>query len=407
MDLSLTQEIMVWGFVIALVMGAVANKTNFCTMGAVSDWVNIGDTGRFRSWVFAMAVAVLGVTLMGLFGVMDPAVTASSSFPPYRTPNFSWARNIVGGLLFGIGMTLGSGCGNKTLVRIGGGNIKSVVVLAFLALGAYLMMFNNATIRLLQVPLDSVAINMNSTLGAPGQSLGGIVGSLLGTSVATTNYVLGGLVVLGMLVWVLKSSDFRGRFNTVLGGGVIGLGVVGAWYITAGPMGQAWQEELMFAAQNPVQHAAPQSYTFVSPGGDLARWVTEGFAINLLSFGLMALAGVIVGSLVWALISRTFRFEWFASWRDAGNHALGGFLMGIGGVLGMGCTIGQGVTGISTLAIGSFLTFAAIVLGAALTMKVQFYKMVYEEEASFPKALAASLADLKLFPNSLRQLEPV
>ncbi|MFB6261456.1 MAG: YeeE/YedE family protein [Thiohalorhabdaceae bacterium] len=304
-------------------------------------------------------------------------------------------------------MTLGSGCGNKTLVRIGGGNIKSVVVLAFLALGAYLMMFNNATIRLLQVPLDSVAINMNSTLGAPGQSLGGIVGSLLGTSVATTNYVLGGLVALGMLVWVLKSSDFRGRFNTVLGGGVIGLGVVGAWYITAGPMGQAWQEELMFAAQNPVQHAAPQSYTFVSPGGDLARWVTEGFATNLLSFGLMALAGVIVGSLVWALISRTFRFEWFASWRDAGNHALGGFLMGIGGVLGMGCTIGQGVTGISTLAIGSFLTFAAIVLGAALTMKVQYYKMVYEEEASFPKALAASLADLKLFPNSLRQLEPV
>jgi len=407
MDLSLTQEILVWGFVIALIMGAVANKTNFCTMGAVSDWVNINDTGRMRSWVFAMAVAIVGVMVMGLTGVMDPAVTASGSFPPYRTPNFSWARNIVGGLLFGIGMTLGSGCGNKTLVRIGGGNLKSVVVLVFLAIGAYLMMFNNTVLRIVQVPLDSVALNLNTTIGATEQSLGGIVGSLIGTSAGATNLVLGALVVLAMLVWVFKSKDFHGRFNNILGGAVIGLGVVGAWYITAGPMGQQWQEELMFAAQPPVQHAAPQSYTFVSPAGDLARWITDGFAMNLISFGLLAAAGVILGSLLWGLISRTFRFEWFNSWKDAGNHVVGGFLMGIGGVLGMGCTIGQGVTGISTLAIGSFLTFAAIVVGAALTMKVQFYKMVYEDEATFGKALIAGLADLKLVPNSLRQLEAV
>jgi hypothetical protein len=407
MDLSLTQEILVWGFVIAVIMGAVANKTNFCTMGAVSDWVNINDTGRMRSWVFAMSVAILGVMAMGLFGVMDPSVTASGSFPPYRTPNFSWARNIVGGLLFGIGMTLGSGCGNKTLVRIGGGNLKSIVVLVFLAIGAYLMMFNNTVLRIVQVPLDSVAINLSTTMGASEQSLGGIVSAALGGSVGTLNLVLGGLLVLGMLFWVFKSKDFHGRFNNILGGAVIGLGVVGAWYITAGPMGQQWQQELMFAAQPPVQHAAPQSYTFVSPAGDLGRWITDGFAMNLISFGLVAAAGVILGSLLWGLISRTFRFEWFNSMKDAGNHIVGGFLMGIGGVLGMGCTIGQGVTGISTLALGSFLTFGAIVLGAALTMKVQFYKMVYEEEATFGKALIAGLADLKLVPNSLRQLEAV
>jgi len=407
MDLSLTQEILVWGFVIALIMGAVANKTNFCTMGAVSDWVNINDTGRFRSWVFAMTVAIAGVLVLSASGFMDPSVTASGSFPPYRTPNFSWARYIIGGLLFGIGMTLGSGCSNKTLVRIGGGNLKSVVVLIFLAIGAYLMMFNNTAIRLLQVPLDSVALNLSNAMGASGQSMGDIVGSLTGVSAATMNYVLGVIVVLGLLFWTFKSKDFTGRFNNILGGAVIGLGVVGAWYITAGPMGQQWQQELMFAAQPPVQHASPQSYTFVSPTGDLARWVSEGFSTSLLSFGLLALAGVILGSLLWGLISRTFRFEWFASWRDAFNHIIGGFLMGIGGVMAMGCTIGQGVTGISTLAVGSFLAFGSIVLGAALTMKVQYYKLVYEEEATFPKALAAGLADLKLLPNSLRQLEAV
>ncbi len=408
MELSLTQQILVWGFLIALVMGAVANKTNFCTMGAVSDWVNIRDTGRMRSWMFAIAVAMAGMLVMSLFKVMDPAITAdgSQTFPPYRTPNFAWPRYILGGLLFGVGMTLGSGCGNKTLVRIGGGNLKSLVVLVFLAIGAYLMMFNVTTQKLLLKPLQPATINL-SGWGAADQSLGGIIGTLAGLPAATVNYVLGGLLVLGLVFLAFKSVDFRKRSNNILGGAVIGLGVVGGWYITAGPMGQKWMQELMFAVQPPVKHAAAQSYTFVSPGGDLARWLTGGFGANLLSFGLMALAGVIIGSFLWALVSRTFRLEWFASWRDAVNHVVGGFLMGIGGVMGMGCTIGQGVTGISTLALGSGLTFGFIVLGAALTMKVHYYKLVYEDEASFPKALAAGLADLKLLPRSLRQLEAV
>ncbi|KPV40044.1 hypothetical protein AN478_07710 [Thiohalorhabdus denitrificans] len=417
MDLTLTQEILLWGFLVAVVMGAVANKTNFCTMGAVSDWVNIQDTGRMRSWIFAMAVAMAGVMLMGVTGVMDPAITAIgsgqadpftglSTFPPYRNGNFVWLGHLVGGLLFGIGMTLGSGCGNKTLVRIGGGNFKSVVVLVFIALGAYLMMFHAPTQRILQVPMSSVAVDLQG-LGATDQSLGGILGPILGASASTMNYVLGTILVIALLAFAFKSQDFRGRFNNILGGGVIGLGVVAAWYVTAGPKGQEWMGELAMASDKPVQHASAQSYTFISPAGDLARWVTEGFGSSLLSFGLMALAGVIVGSLLWSLVSRTFRFEWFASWKDAGSHIIGGLLMGIGGVMGMGCTIGQGVTGVSTLALGSFLTFAAIVVGAALTMKIQFYKMVYEDEATFGKALIAGLADMKLLPNGMRSLEQV
>ena len=102
-----------------------------------------------------------------------------------------------------------------------------------------------------------------------------------------------------------------------------------------------------------------------------------------------------------------FRIEWFASWKDFAVHIIGGLLMGIGGVLAMGCTIGQAVTGASTMAMGSFLTFFAIVFGSALTMKIQFYKMVYEEEASFSKALVAGLADMKLLPNSFRKFDKV
>src|SRR5210317_267130 len=116
-------------------MGAIVNKTNFCTMGAVSDWVNIGDTGRFRAWLFAIAIALLGVTVLEAAGV----VNVTSAFPPYRGPQLIWAENLLGGILFGIGMTLASGCGNKCLVRIGGGNLKSIMVFAVIAVIAYFM----------------------------------------------------------------------------------------------------------------------------------------------------------------------------------------------------------------------------------------------------------------------------
>lgn len=121
----------------------------------------------------------------------------------------------------------------------------------------------------------------------------------------------------------------------------------------------------------------------------------------------MSLFGVVLGSFLWALISRNFRFEWFASVRDFVNHFIGALLMGLGGVLALGCTIGQGITGISTLAIGSLIAFGGIVLGSALTMKVQYYRMVYEGEASGLAALITALVDLRLLPQSMRRLKPV
>ena len=107
------------------------------------------------------------------------------------------------------------------------------------------------------------------------------------------------------------------------------------------------------------------------------------------------------------LISRSFRIEWFVDMKDFINHLVGAILMGFGGVLAMGCTIGQAVTGVSTLAIGSFIAFAGIVFGSALTMKIQYYKLVYEEEATFLSALVSSLADMRLLPNGMRKLEKV
>ena len=135
-DFASAQSFFLWStFAIALIMGAVVNKTGFCTMGAVSDWVNMGDTGRMRAWILAIAVGVLGVTGLEAAGL----VNVTSTFPPYRQTSLVWLENVVGGALFGIGMTLASGCGNKTLIRIGGGNIKSIMVLLVIAVIAYFM----------------------------------------------------------------------------------------------------------------------------------------------------------------------------------------------------------------------------------------------------------------------------
>jgi uncharacterized membrane protein YedE/YeeE len=141
--------------------------------------------------------------------------------------------------------------------------------------------------------------------------------------------------------------------------------------------------------------------------GQTVGYVARGLDTSLLTFGVMAFLGVIAGSLLWSLASRSFRFEWFNSVGDFVTHLVGAILMGFGGVLAMGCTIGQAVTGISTLAVGSFLTFFAIVLGSALTMKTQYYKLVYEEDATLVSALVTSLADLHLLPNGLRKHDKV
>ena len=416
-DFASAQSIFLWStFAIALIMGAVVNKTNFCTMGAVSDWVNMSDTGRMRAWVLAIAVGVLGVTALEAAGL----VNVTGTFPPYRQTNFVWLENVLGGALFGIGMTLASGCGNKTLIRIGGGNLKSIMVLLVIALIAYFMInpfpgSDKTLYSTLFYPWTNptaVALTTNQDLGA----------MLFGDKAATGRMVMGAVIGGLLLIWAFKSADFRSSFDNILGGLVVGLAVLAAWYVTSNIRVDASGDILtlqsfvqdwdLYAPADAVRPAvagplAAQSFTFINPMGQTLGYVASGFDHTLLTFGIMALAGVIAGSLLWSLISRNFRIEWFASVRDFFNHLVGAILMGFGGVLAMGCTIGQGITGFSTLALGSILTFVAIVLGSAITMKVQYYKMVYESEATFLKAFVTALADLRLLPAGMRKLEAV
>ena len=411
------QSFMLWAvFIIALVMGAVVNKTNFCTMGAVSDFVNMGDTGRMRAWFLAMAVAILGVTLLEYTGLLN----LSGSFPPYRNSNIVLAENILGGLMFGIGMTLASGCGNKCLVRIGGGNLKSIIVFLIVGTLASFMInpFPGSDKTIYSVLFYGWTNPMSVDVLKP-QDIGSLVG---GSEPSAMRLIVGVVIFLAMGHFIFKSKEFRSNADNMIGGAVVGLAVLAAWFVSGNVIVNADGEVLslqqyysqwdMLAdsdAGKPAAGAmlATQSYTFINPMGQALNYLAGGLDGSLMTFGVVAVFGVVAGSLIWSLISRSFRIEWFNSASDVANHVIGAILMGIGGTLAMGCTIGQAVTGISTLAVGSILTFGAIFLGSALTMKIQYYKMVYEDEATVMKALITGLVDLKLLPESMRKLDAI
>ncbi len=379
MQVDLYSQSLLWFFALAVVFGAVAQRSDFCTMGAVSDWINIGSLNRMRSWMLAIATAIIGVGILEFSGTLDLGLTTSNetSTPPYRSATFIWLRHLLGGLMFGIGMTLASGCGNKTLVRIGGGNLKSIVVLAVMGLAAWWMLFTNFSFDAFLSWMMPLAIDF-SARGIDGQDLPAVIFGLGDIERGSTHTLIVALAVaLPLLYWVLRAPEFRRDLELLLAGLVIGLLIVIAWYVTAGPDGIALLEELDFAEQRPFFTGA-QSFTFVGPAGHLAQYLKEGFAPLFLTFGVVTVAGVILGSLTYSLVGGKFRWEWFASGADFARHVVGGLLMGFGGVLAMGCTIGQGISGMSTLALGSLVTLVSIVAGSAATMKYQYYRMMRE-----------------------------
>jgi uncharacterized membrane protein YedE/YeeE len=215
-------SVVTWsGFGIAFVAGAVAQRTNFCTMGAVSDVVNMGSWGRMRMWLLAMAVAIAGATALQLTGSVDLAKSI------YPRPSLPLASFLLGGFLFGVGMTLGSGCGNKTLVRIGAGSLKSVVVLTFLAISAYMTL--KGLFGVWRVTwLDPLAIDLGAR-GIAGQDLPSLAAAAFGVAGPGVYAGVAAAVVVALAVFVFKDREFRGSFDHILGGVVIGAAVVAGW----------------------------------------------------------------------------------------------------------------------------------------------------------------------------------
>jgi uncharacterized membrane protein YedE/YeeE len=369
MDASvLVKTIVWWGFGLGIVFGFIANKTNFCTMGAVSDVVNMGHWGRMRAWLLAIAVAMIGTNLLAYFGYLDLSKTI------YTGSNFPWLAYIVGGLCFGVGMTLASGCANRTLVRVGGGNLRSVVVFIYLGFAALVTLkgiLGAFRVNVLQAPAVTIQLDHGQTLPA-------LLSGMFGLSPSTLQPVIAGVIGLAILIFVFKDRTFRNSLDNNLSGLIIGLLVIGGWYLT-GHLGFGENPDTLEMTYMGTNSHLAESMSFVAPTGyTLEYWAYWTDASNIVTFGVATVFGVGIGSFLYALVTKSFRWEAFSSAQDMFYHIIGGTLMGFGGVTAMGCTIGQGITGVSTLSLGSFLALASIIAGSAITMKIQYSIMMRE-----------------------------
>lgn len=346
------------------VFGATVQRTNFCTMGSISDIVFMGDWRRFRAWLLAIAVALLGTQALHTAGVVD--IYGSI----YLTPSLGWLGAIIGGLMFGFGMTLTGGCGSKILVRIGGGNLKSLV--AALVLGLFAAMTLRGLIADARIGLEGVSNVDLAAAGFAAQGLADLAGAALGTGTEAVRWPLAGILAVVILWFCFRDAGFRTSPKDIAAGLVIGLLVPVGWLIT-GVLGHDDFEPTRLA-----------SFTFVAPIGDgiLYLMTFTGATVN---FGIASVAGVIAGAFAMALARGEFHLETFGERSDLVRHMVGGAIMGVGGVLALGCTIGQGITGLSTLALGSLIAWLSIIAGAV-------YGMKYLEEDSLGGALRALFA---------------
>ncbi|MFM7849094.1 MAG: YeeE/YedE family protein [Rubrivivax sp.] len=360
---GLTSQVLWAAFGLAAVFGAIAQRTHFCTMGAVADIVNIGDWSRMRMWALAIGVAMLGFNAMVYLGWVE----AGKSF--YAGSRLIWLSNLLGGALFGVGMVLASGCGSKTLVRIGGGSLKAVVVFVVLAIAAYATMRGIVGVARVAT-VDAVAVTLPT-----GQDLPSMLAGVAGLDRRVLALALGGVLGGGLVLWALWRPEGRSA-DVLLAGIGIGLVVVGVWWVS-GRLGHLEEHpktlEEAFLATNSQRM---ESLTFVAPIAYTVDWlIMFSDKSKVLTIAVVSTVGVIVGALASALATRSFRWEGFAGTQDTAHHLVGAVLMGVGGVTAMGCTVGQGLSGVSTLALGSFLAFAGIVGGAVIGLRYQVWQL--------------------------------
>ena len=364
-DMAAIGQHVLWAaFGLAILFGAIAQRTHFCTMGAVGDIVNMGDWTRMRMWVLAIGVAVLGFNGMVALGWLD----AGKSI--YAAPRLLWLSHTVGGLMFGFGMVLASGCGSKTLVRIGAGNLKSLVVFIVMGVAAFATL-KGITAVLRVATVDAVAVNLST-----GQDLPSLLAPALGAAKQDLALWIGGVLGLSMVGWALMRAEGRSA-DVLLGGLGSGAVIAGIWWVT-GRLGYVAEDPntLQEAFVGATSAQRMEALSFVAPVAYTLDWLMFfSDKSKVLTIGIVSTVGVAVGSALYALATRSFRWEAFRGVEDVGNHLVGAVLMGVGGVVALGCTIGQGMSGLSTLSLGSAIALLAIIVGAVAALRFQMWRL--------------------------------
>ena len=323
-------------------IGFVARQSNFCTLGAIEETYYGTERSRLRTWVLAVGVALAGTQALDFAGIID----LRQSF--YLDPELRLIGSVVGGMLFGLGMALVGTCAFGMLVRAGGGDMRSLVSILMLGIVGYTTANGILAYFGLYVVIPSnIALEGSATSSISDLMFGGSTSARLGLVVVLS---------VGTIGWALSSSRFRANRSAVISGLVVGLVIVYGWWATA-HYGQGGFERVQF-----------ESYRFARPIGDTLMYVMT-FSGATITFPIGGVFGVLGGAFVASKLDGSFRFEAFDDAREMRRHFGGASLMGIGSILALGCTIGQGMSGVSTLSVNSFLTVAAIAFSAWLGIR--------------------------------------
>lgn len=359
------QTIQTWvlssGFLVCLAFGYVIQRSRFCTMGALSDWFNLGDSQRVQMWALALGLSIVGFQSMALLDWIDPLKTI------YATGPMLWLSALVGGLLFGLGMVFASGCGSKNLARVGAGSLKALVVVIVMGVSAL------ATMRGITAVLRHHTVDTQTWSTTAGNTLSAWIDYGWAQQWASAGPWLSLSLGLALGAWALRRGEGLG-WESVLGAIGVAACVTAMWWVSG---------HLGFLAEHPktlesvyvaTQSGRMESLSFSAPMALHLDWLMYfSDTHKTLNLSVVSVWGVITGAGIYAWHSRSFRWEGFCDTQDTALHVLGAALMGVGGVTAMGCTVGHGLSGLSTLSVISAWAMLGMVAGAWLGFKIQLW----------------------------------
>ena len=330
------------GLVIGLAYGAVGLLSGFCLLSGLRGWWSQGDSRLIRTYALALGVVIVVAQLLAARGVVDLGKSI------YLQPSFSAPLMFFGGLLFGYGMVLANGCGSRALVLLGGGNLRSFVVVIVLGITAQM------TLKGLIAP-GRIALLQMSQVSPRIISLPALL-SALGVGEAFTRMLAASVISGALIIFAFGHAPFQRAWGQIAAGIAVGLLVAAGWFATG------------YLGADDFNPAPVTSLTFIAPIADTVQYAMLSTGLTL-NFGIAMVGGVFAGSLVTALATRRFHWEGFNSPRHMLRSIGGAALMGAGGAMAYGCSIGQGLTGLSTLALASFVAAGGILLGSAAGLR--------------------------------------
>lgn len=323
-----------------IILGLAARLGDFCTLQAIEATVYGNNQTRLRMWGVALGVAILGTFCLSAFGVLD----LSDTF--YHAIKWNPVASIVGGLLFGYGMAYTGNCGFSALARIGGGDLRALVASIVMAIFAYMTLGG---------PLAELRVRLFPEVEA--QTDQGIA-YLMASWTGLPEIAVAVVVALALLIWGLAYAGLRARPGSIFWSAMVGLAIVSGWWGTA----------LIAQYSLGAVEVDVQSHSYTAPLGRTLLWLMTSTAGGI-NFSVGSVLGLVVGGFLGSLIKGHFRWEACEDPQELGRQMTGAALMGVGGVIALGCSIGQGLTAFSTLAYSAPVTLIAIAIGAIVGLR--------------------------------------